>query len=157
MRSKLPSPPYRGGCLCGAVRYSYGARPMGVNACHCQDCKILTGADYVKMLIAAREHFTREQGETDVFRKRADSGREVDIHRCAQCGTRLWHEPLSAPTLLFICAGTLDDSSWAIPASHIWAEKAAPGFVFEGDALIVQGQPAERKTLWDAFDKLYPA
>ncbi|MGE0044201.1 MAG: GFA family protein [Hyphomonadaceae bacterium] len=154
-RAPLPSPPYAGGCLCGAVRYAYAACPMGLNACHCNDCKRLTGSDYVKMLLGERTHFT-SAGETLVHTKRADSGRDVAIHRCAACGTRLWHEPLSAPQWVFICAGTLDDPSWVIPTSHIWIERAGQGVAFEEDAVRVEGQPADRQILYDAFDRAYP-
>lgn len=156
MRPPLPDPPYAGGCLCGAVRYRYDARPMGLNACHCQDCKRLSGGDYGKMLLAERAHLAKPQGETAVYRKRADSGREIDIHRCAQCGTRLWHEPLAAPLYVFICAGTLDDSSWVAPTSHIWAEQARPGLICEADAIRIDGQPKDRQPLYDAFDRAYP-
>jgi hypothetical protein len=154
-RPPIPAPPYGGGCLCGAVRYRLDARPSGVNACHCGDCKKLSGATNILMLLAARETFVHEQGNVSRYRKRADSGREIDIVRCALCGIRLWHEPLSSPNLVFVAAGTLDESSWAIPASHIWAGKAAPGVRFEEDAIIVEGQPASRQALMDAFAKIY--
>lgn len=154
-RPPLPPPPYVGGCLCGAVRYAYGARPMALNACHCGHCKRLTGADYVKMLVGERVHFTYE-GATDVYRKTAESGRQIDIQRCAQCGARLWHEPLSAPHLLFISAGTLDDTSWTTPTSHIWVELAGPGVTFAPDAAVIEGQPKERAQLFDAFDRAFP-
>ena len=143
-RPPVPAPPYDGGCLCGAVRYRLSARPLAVNACHCTDCK----------LIAPRDAFTHG-GEVARYRKRAVSGREIDICRCAVCGTRLWHEPLSSPGLVFIAAGTLDDASWVVPASHIWIERASPGVVFQDDALIVEGQPATREMLMDAFTRLY--
>lgn len=156
MRPPLPAPPYRGGCLCGQVRYAYGARPMGLNACHCQHCKRLSGADYVKMLLGERAHFTREQGETEIYRKTAESGREVDIHRCGTCGTRLWHEPLSAPQFLFVCAGTLDDATWTVPTSHIWVECAGEGVNFAPDAVKLEGQPKDRQPLYDAFDRAFP-
>lgn len=155
MRKPLPSPPYAGGCLCGAVRYSYNARPMGLNACHCGHCKRLSGSDYIKMLLGERANFT-STGETDIYRKTAESGREVDIHRCAQCGTRLWHEPLSAPHFVFVCVGTLDDTSWTVPTSHIWVELAAEGMAFAPDAVKLEGQPAERSALYDAFNRAYP-
>ncbi len=38
-RPPIPKPPYTGGCLCRAVRYELFARPLAVNACHCNDCK----------------------------------------------------------------------------------------------------------------------
>lgn len=154
-RAPLPDAPYHGGCLCGAVRYAYNARPMALNACHCGHCKKLSGSDYIKMLIGESAHFTHA-GETAVFRKRAESGREIDIRRCAQCGTRLWHEPLSAPHFVFICAGTLDDTSWTTPTSHIWVELADPAVGMAMDAVRVQGQPADRQVLYDAFDRAYP-
>jgi hypothetical protein len=154
-RAALPDPPYAGGCLCGAVRYTYAARPMALNACHCGHCKKLSGSDYIKMLIGERAHFT-QTGETSVYRKRAESGREIDIHRCAQCGTRLWHEPLSAPQFVFVCAGTLDDTSWTTPTSHIWIELADPVVGMAAAAVRVNGQPADRQVLYDAFDRAYP-
>ncbi|MBL8548917.1 MAG: GFA family protein [Hyphomonadaceae bacterium] len=156
MRPAIPEPPYEGGCLCGAVRYRIEARPIGVNACHCRDCQKLTGATNLVMAIFERAAFAKTQGETQVWRKRADSGREVDIERCAACGTRLWHEPLAAANLVYVAAGALDDPSWAVPASHIWVEKRLPHAFIQADAVQVEGQPAEREALFEAFRRLYP-
>jgi hypothetical protein len=154
-RPPIPAPPYRGGCLCGVVRYSLRSRPLAVNGCHCDDCKKLSGATHFLMVMGERASFVHESGELSRYRKRADSGRDVDIIRCANCGVRLWHEPASAPKYLFIAVGTLDDQSWAIPTSHIWVEKASPGVSFEDDAIKVTGQPADRQTLVDAFARIY--
>lgn len=156
-RPPIPAPPYSGGCLCGVVRYRLNARPLAVNACHCDDCKKLSGATNLLMVMAERAAFVHESGNTDRYAKRADSGRYVDILRCAKCGVRLWHEPQSAPNYMFLAVGTLDDPSWAIPASHIWVEKALPGVAFEQDAIKVRGQPADRRILIDAFTRIYPA
>ncbi|HKU64350.1 MAG TPA: GFA family protein [Rhizomicrobium sp.] len=154
IRPPIPDPPYEGGCLCGAVRWKLEARPLAVNACHCADCKKTTGATHVVMLIASNEAFSYT-GEIDIYRKRADSGRELDIKRCATCGTRMFHHNLASNALVFIAAGTLDDPSWAIPTSHIWVEKASPDVVIRDDAIKVVGQPADRKILMDAFTKVY--
>jgi hypothetical protein len=154
LRPPIPAPPYSGGCLCGAVRYALNARPLAVNACHCTDCKKTTGATNVIMLIADSAAFS-STGDTQSYRKRADSGRELDIKRCAVCGTRLFHHNMASSALVFIAAGTLDDSSWAVPTSHIWVERASPGVVMRDDAIQVTGQPADRKILMDAFTKVY--
>jgi len=153
-RPPIPNPPYTGSCLCGAVRWKLEARPLAVNACHCTDCKKTTGATNVVMLIANNDAFSFT-GEIDIYRKRADSGRELDIKRCAKCGTRMFHHNLASNALVFIAAGTLDDSSWAVPTSHIWVEKISPGVTMEDDAIKVVGQPADRKILMDAFTKVY--
>ena len=154
-RPPIPEPPYAGGCLCRGVRYHLEARPFAVNACHCSDCKKLTGATNLLMLLASRAAFAHE-GTTASYRKRADSGREIDIVRCATCGVRLWHEPLSAPGLVFVAAGTLDDPSWVVPTSHIWIEQVSPSVVMESDAEQIPGQPSDRSILFEAFRKVYP-
>ena len=155
-RPPIPAPPHHSGCLCGAVRYRVDAPPLGINACHCADCRKLTGAANLLMVMWARDAFRLEQGALESWRKTADSGRQIDILRCKICGTRLWHEPLANPALIFVAAGTLDQSDWAVPASHIWIEKARPGTHFHPDALMVEGHPASREMLMDAFAKLYP-
>ena len=153
-RPSIPAPPYQGGCLCGQVRWSLAARPRAVNACHCDDCKKLSGASHIVMLVAAAEDFT-QTGEATSFRKTADSGRQIDIARCTACGTRLWHRNLSLPQSVFVAAGTLDDSSWVVPTSHIWVEKVSPGVTMAEDALKLQGQPANRDALAEAFRTIY--
>jgi hypothetical protein len=141
--------------MCGAVRYSLKARPLAVNACHCNACKKLTGATNLLMILAMRESF-EHAGEIQKYRRRADSGREIDIVRCATCGVRMWHEPLAGPQFVFVAVGTLDDPTWAMPTSHIWTEVASPGVSFHDDAIIIQGQPSDRQILIDAFNRVYP-
>jgi len=153
-RPAVPDPPYLGGCLCGAVRYRLAARPKAVNACHCADCKKLSGTTNILQIIADRPAFTH-QGAVERFRKRADSGNEIDMLRCAKCGIRLWHEPLASPEVVFIAAGTLDDPSWAVPASHIWTKRASSGVLLHEDALICEGPPPSRQAVFDAFTRIY--
>lgn len=154
-RPPLPAAPYEGGCLCGAVRYSYKARPLALNACHCSDCKKLSGSSYFAVVQADGDAFSYS-GETISFRKTADSGRQVDIHRCAACGTRLWHTPAAGANLVFFAAGTLDDPTWFVPTSHIWTAHAQPDVVIAPDAIAFEGPPPDRQLLWDRFNAIYP-
>ena len=71
-RPPIPEPPHRGGCLCGAVRYSYDAAPLATVACHCRDCQKLTGATNLLTIYADRSHFRHEKGEVPRYRKRAE-------------------------------------------------------------------------------------
>ncbi len=151
----IPKPPYAGGCLCGAARYTISAAPLAVNACHCTDCHKLTGATHLLMLLARSAHFAHDRGETQRWRKHAESGRLIDIVRCVSCGVRLWHEPLSAPEYVFVAAGTLDDPSWAVPTSHIWTRSALPAAPIPDDVWTCERSPAHRQLLIDAFDKAH--
>lgn len=154
-RPPVPEPPHRGGCLCGAVRYSYDAAPLSTVACHCRDCQKLTGATNLLTIYADRTAFRHEQGEVVRYRKRADSGREADYVRCTNCGTRLWHEPLAAPQFVFIAAGTLDEPSWVVPVAHIWVSRAAPSALIPKEARSWEQGPADRTELIAVFNKAY--
>ena len=153
-RPPIPNPPYQGGCLCGQVRYTITARPLALNACHCTDCKVSTGSDHIEMIIVPSEAFSHT-GETHNFIKTAASGRQLDIHRCAKCGTRVFHHNTVNKALVFIPSPTLDNRDWAIPTSHIWIERASPDAVMRDDAVKIEGQPTDRALLMDAFTKIY--
>ena len=138
------------------MHWQLNARPLGINACHCTDCQKMTGATNLLMLLAHSADFSHE-GATARYRKRADSGREIDIVRCANCGVRLWHEPLSSPEFVFIAAGTLDDPSWAVPANPYLDGAGRRQRAFRARcAPVIEGQPQSRQQLFDAFSKLYP-
>jgi hypothetical protein len=156
-RPPVPPLPLMGGCACGAVRYRVTARPHAVNACHCKDCQRLAGADAAIFLHLDTPAVTLAQGEIAFYRRTADSGRLIDVARCAACGTRLWHAPLAVPELTLISAGTLDDSGWAIPTSHIWLKRANGTMPPADDTLRYDESPTDRRILWDRFAELYPA
>lgn len=153
-RPPIPAPPHPGGCLCGAVRYRFDARPLALNACHCMDCKKFSGATNILMVLGPRDAFHFE-GPVELYRKRADSGNEIDIVRCAKCGVRLWNEPLSAPQIVIFAAGTLDDPSWVVPTSHIFTRSLSPSVAVQDDALVLQDGPTDRAALFDAFKRVY--
>jgi hypothetical protein len=107
------------------------------------------------MVMALSDAF-QASGETERWRKRADSGREVDIVRCKSCGARVWHEPLASPDYVFIAAGAFNDASWIVPTSYIWTSRAAPTATFPDGAYTCATQPASRQELIDAFHKIHP-
>ena len=139
-RPPIPDPPFEGSCLCGSVRYRLNARPQTMGACHCDACKKMSGSTNLLVITVPREAFEHLCGDVQRYRRTAESGRQSDLVRCASCGTRLWHEPLSFP-IVTIAAGTLDDSSWVVPATHIWTEKASPAALMQDDAIKFTGQP----------------
>lgn len=153
-RIVLPAFPVEGGCQCGAVRFRLTARPMGVYRCHCKDCQRFSGAAWQMSMMVRKETVEPIAGTTETYAKTADSGRVVLMHGCPTCGTKLWNEPLSAPALLVLKPGTLDDTSWAIPAGNIWTDSALPWVALEPDLPAFPGQPASRDSLYSAWDAM---
>jgi hypothetical protein len=134
------------------VRYRLNARPQTINACHCDACKKMSGGTNLLVITAPREVFEHLSGEVQRYRRTAESGRQSDVVRCATCGTRLWHEP-QAP-IIVIAAGTLDDPSWVIPATHGWVERSMDAAIMQQDAVKFTGQ-APREAQIAAFQALY--
>ncbi len=150
---KLPSFPVEGGCQCRAVRYRINAGPLGVYNCHCKDCQRSSGATHTMSMPILREHVELISGEFVAFDKAADSGRVVRMLGCAKCGTKIWNEPLSAPHMLVVKPGTLDDMSWAVPVGNIWTASKAPWAVIDEHGPNFPGQPADRKPLFEAWER----
>jgi hypothetical protein len=54
----------------------------------------------------------------------ADSGNEVTGVFCPECGVRIYHALKSAPDILSLKPGTLDDTRWLRPELFIWMRSA---------------------------------
>lgn len=155
-RTPIPLLLLDGGCHCGAVRYSIKAKPLAINACHCDDCKKLSGGPFGLYLHVPKAALRIERGAFHAFRRTGGSGNQISVERCTECGSRMWHLPDAAPDLVILCAGTLDDSTWAVPTSHIYIEDAADDVAIASDALFVEGFQTTRQALWDRFSEIYP-
>lgn len=148
---KLPKFPVEGGCQCGAVRYRVLAAPLGVYACHCKDCQRFSGTTHTLSMVMRADAVALIRGTLVGFDKAADSGRVVRMLGCAQCGTKIWNEPLASPGLIIAKPGTLDDASWARPVGNIWTGSALPWVAIDLDVPNFPGQPADRQPLFDAY------
>lgn len=148
---KLPDFPVEGGCQCGAVRYRLDAAPLGIYACHCKDCQRFSGTTHTLSMVVRTEDIALISGALAGFDKAADSGRTVRMLGCAQCGTKVWNQPLSSPAFLIVKPGTLDDMGWAQPVGNIWTASRAPWVEIDPEVPNFPGQPESRQPLFDAY------
>lgn len=116
--------PHTGHCLCGQVRFTADAEPVGARMCWCRDCQyIACGSATVNVLFP--EDAVRYEGTVGTFRMTADSGNTVERGFCAGCGTQMYSrtvEPAGLP--IRVRAGTLDDPDLMAPTTIIWAGSA---------------------------------
>ncbi|MDE2596850.1 MAG: GFA family protein [Sphingomonadales bacterium] len=116
--------PHTGGCLCGQVRYTIDAEPLGARSCWCRDCqKIASGSATVNLLVP--DEAVTFTGEISVFERVADSGNTVHRGFCPQCGSQIYSrtvEPKGHPIRIRI--GTLDDPELKAPTATIWTDSA---------------------------------
>ena len=130
----------KGGCICGAVRYTATAEPLAVRACWCRVCQYFaTGNASINLAFPAGA-FTIT-GELTDYASIADSGSHMHRLFCPKCGVHVVSRADERPQMVIIRAGTLDDTSLAAPRGTIWT-KSAPAWARIDPALPrFEGQP----------------
>ena len=120
-----------GGCLCGAVRYEIPWPPLGVVACHCTHCQKQSGSALSTIVVTPRAAF-KLTGELKSYLDTAESGGTLTRKFCGKCGSPIISDipGVQHEAVLYVKSGTLDDSSGANPAAHIWTDSAQGWFVF---------------------------
>lgn len=132
--------PITGGCLCKAVRYEVSAAPIVTRQCWCRLCQYL-GAGSSTVNVAFETQHVVFNGEMTTFASVADSGNVLRRGFCSICGTPVTSQAEARPHLIFLRAGTLDDTSIARPAMNIWTRQAPQWAHLDPDLPMVSGQP----------------
>ena len=115
---------HTGQCLCGKVRYTITAEPLGARMCWCRDCQyIASGSPTVNVLFP--EDAVSISGDLGTFEMVADSGNTVERGFCPTCGAQMYSKTVnpSGPPMR-IRAGTLDDPELIAPQAIIWTDSA---------------------------------
>ena len=146
-------PAHEGGCLCGQIRYATKAQPVRLTYCHCRFCQRATGSAYLVEPIFLKSDFAVIAGAPSVYRHRSEgSGKMVDVHFCATCGTKLFLTFERFATVVGLYGGTFDDPNWfdrpAAHAKYIFLSVAQKGTVipagvacFREHAMTNAGEP----------------
>ncbi len=116
---------FKGGCLCGAVRYECSAEPVWSGNCHCRDCQRISGGGYVSTFFVPENSVTIT-GEVKYFDKNGDSGHRVRRGFCPTCGSQVFGKPEMVPGVLGIRAGSLDNPELYHPTIDIYTASAQP-------------------------------
>ncbi len=114
-----------GGCLCGAARYESTGAGMFSIVCHCRDCQRASGSGGVPVLGVAKASFTHS-GPIRQSRSTGGSGQPAVRNFCGECGSLLFGTPESAPELVTIYAGSLDDPSTFEPDAALFVGQRPP-------------------------------
>ena len=121
-----------GGCLCGRVRYSADAEPVFTAVCHCRNCQKQAGTAFSIVVAIPRAALT-VTGHTKTFHDTGDSGQPVDRRFCPECGSPIVSEVAVMPEIVFIKAGTLDDTQWLAPTMEVYCASAQRWVALAGE------------------------
>jgi hypothetical protein len=104
---------HSGGCLCGALRYEAVGDPIQVTICHCRFCQQATGAGHMVEPIFTDRNLRLVRGTASVFvHVSGGSGKQVYVHFCKACGTKLWLSFERFAGAVGVYAGTFDEPDW---------------------------------------------
>ncbi|MEI9891759.1 MAG: GFA family protein [Caulobacteraceae bacterium] len=111
---------FRGGCLCGAVRYETTAEPVNQRVCHCRLCQKAIGAAF-NARVLMRIDDVAIAGPIGVFH----SSRALERGFCERCGSTVFSRRASGG-IMGLTAGSLDDPSAFAPDMHFWISSKQP-------------------------------
>jgi hypothetical protein len=122
----------KGGCLCGAVRYTVEADPTTATVCRCRDCQKFTGSALAALVRVTKEVLTIE-GALKTFTSIGGSGNPILRYFCPECGSSIAEESGTRPGMIILNVGTFDDPSVAKPGREIFRDDALPWIEVHGE------------------------
>ena len=124
---------HQGGCLCGAVRYSVAGRPIRVTNCYCRFCQRATGSTHMCEPIWPEDLISLLGDEPETYVTTSEgSGKQVYVHFCRACGTKLYLRFERFPDVVGVYGGTLDHPATALAGaedSRIFLDEASMGSI----------------------------
>jgi hypothetical protein len=112
-----------GSCMCGQISYDSDAEPAMTAVCHCVDCQKQSGTAFSIVVGLPRDQL-KVNGNLAIFTTRGGSGEAVNRHFWGTCGSPICSQVDAMPDILFIKAGTLEDTSWLQPQLEFWCDSA---------------------------------
>ena len=128
----------RGGCSCGEVKYIINEKPLFTQACHCKDCKKLTGSSFV-INTSVFDDSLDIKGELLKGELIAGSGKKARVYFCKKCGVYIFTDYETAVGRLNVRTKTLENSSMFPPQVHIFTKDKDSWFDLPKDQNCYEG------------------
>jgi hypothetical protein len=114
----------QGRCQCEKIAYTFEhSKLISAHHCHCKDCQRATGSGKATIMIVPKKHL-RLEGELKYFEVKGSSGSHIRRGFCEHCGSGILSYAKEVPHILYIKAGTLDDSSWLKIDSNFFTDSS---------------------------------
>jgi hypothetical protein len=123
----------KGGCMCGAVRFTASNVPEKFGACHCEMCRRWAGSAFLGVSVAEADVAFSGQENISILQ----SSEWAERAWCNACGTGLWYRvtapggPLSGKYELPV--GLFDSTDGMTLVSEIFIDCKSGAFAFAGD------------------------
>src|SRR6185436_6046688 len=101
------TPPFSGGCACGAVRYESTAEPVLMLHCHCRDCQQSSGGPFSSFVVVPKDGFKLLRGELRFHASPSEAGGMTRRGFCPDCGCPIMGKPDAVPHIVAIRTASL--------------------------------------------------
>ena len=135
-----------GGCICGEVKYKLTEAPLFTQACHCKDCKILTGSSYVINSSVLENTLIVEGKISPSEGLKGGSGKPCKAYFCTKCGTYVYADYDSAVKRLTLRTKTFDNPENFPPQVHIFTKDKDPWLNLSEDVICFKEMYDPKKT-----------
>ena len=112
-------------CQCGSLRAVTSGEPLFSYLCHCQCCQRRSGA-----IVHSGAYYLKTQvqyhGASKIYGRKADSGFDVRLHFCPECGTTVYWETSKYPDRCGIAVGCFADPAFPPPTMSMYEDYKHP-------------------------------
>ena len=109
---------FRGGCLCGGVRFEVTPPTRWCLHCHCTLCRKAHGAAFVTWFGIGKKQLNFTRGESEIrWRDSSHHGRRAF---CRNCGTQLLFESSKWPDQVDVVRALVDGPIDRAPSAHVY-------------------------------------
>lgn len=115
----------KGSCLCGEVRYEIRGDLIGINYCHCTQCRKASGSAFATNAAVRTEHFRVSSGNS-LASYESSPGKKR--YFCSKCGSPIYSRSESTGETVYVRIGTLDEDPLRRPDVHIHVASKAPWY-----------------------------
>ena len=114
---------YKGGCLCGAVRFEIHGTIRNIVYCHCSQCRKVQGSAYATNGIVAANNFRILQGENVLGCYEEAQGQKK--YFCRHCASPIMSKNSAFPNQVRVRLGTIESDISERPEAHIFVSSKA--------------------------------
>ena len=125
-----------GSCLCGDVSFNYKSEPGMFLMCHCTDCQKSTGSPVASIIIVPEDDFSIN-GSTSSYECEAKVTRSF----CKICGSQIFSRIESAPGVVAIKTGVLDEQPNIKPNLVCWTKSKPNWFEINHPEIAFEENP----------------
>lgn len=114
---------YTGSCLCGGVQFRIRTELAPIQVCHCEQCRKAQGGPFATNIPVESSAFEWVAGR-DLLKSFESSPGKLR-HFCSKCGSPIYSERSSLPSVMRVRAGLIDGPLRAQIESHAYVASKA--------------------------------